>query len=180
LADSQFLFPGEFAGDVIEHARDLIGRTLVVRSQDGSGDIDVLILETEAYGGASDPASHAAFRPGGRAALMSGAPGHIYIYAAYGMYPCLNIVTGPAGDPSAVLIRAGMLDGGRRITGPGRLTRSLGVTLADHGEVLCAGRFDVSRRRVPCLIRETPRIGITRGIDLPWRFLGDPVVEEPR
>jgi DNA-3-methyladenine glycosylase len=174
LADGQFLDCDDFAGEVTEIACDLIGRSLVVfgceRSRSG------VIVETEAYGGAEDPASHAAFRPGGRAATMFGPPGLVYVYSAYGMYPCFNIVTGREGLPSAVLLRGILLDGESRPTsGPGRLTRALGISGDDHGAMLNAGRFAITVARRPMTITTSPRIGITRGVDLPWRFVGTPV-----
>jgi DNA-3-methyladenine glycosylase len=160
----------EFDADVRLVARDLIGRTLVVA--DGTWECRAVIVETEAYGGADDPASHASFRPGGRAAAMSGPAGIIYVYAAYGMYPCLNIVTSGVGVSAAVLVRGVWVEGENRPTlGPGRTTRALGVTLSDHGESACGARFRITRSRVETAIVETPRIGVTRGVELPWRFL---------
>jgi DNA-3-methyladenine glycosylase len=159
-----------FDGDVVVLARDLVGRSLRVAS--GGVEVDALIVETEAYAGAEDPASHAAFRPGGRAAIMREAPGMIYVYAAYGMYPCLNIVTGPSGYAAAVLVRGVWLhDAQRPVLGPGRVSRALGVTLRDHGASCCGERFAVSCHRYVLEIRQTPRIGITRGVELPWRFI---------
>jgi DNA-3-methyladenine glycosylase len=163
-----------FARPVLDAAIDLIGRTLIVRSSDGSR--SGLIVETEAYGGRDDPASHAAFRPGGRAALMLDSPGLVYVYAAYGMYPCLNIVAEPAGHAAAVLVRAVLLwDSHTLVSGPGRTSRSLGVTMADHGETVCGGRLAVSVQRIGCSIQAEPRVGVRRGVDLPWRFVGTPV-----
>jgi DNA-3-methyladenine glycosylase len=162
-----------FAVPVLDAALDLIGRTLIVRSPEGAR--RGLIVETEAYGGRDDPASHAAFRPGGRAALMHGKPGSIYVYAAYGMYPCLNIVAEPEGSAAAILIRAVVVQGaGTEVRGPGRTSGALGVTLADHGDTVCGARFAVSAARVGCVITAGRRVGITRGADLPWRFIGTP------
>jgi DNA-3-methyladenine glycosylase len=151
-------------------ARDLIGRTIRVAN---AGEVAAgIIVETEAYGGVDDPASHAAFRPGGRAAAMWREPGTIYVYAAYGMYPCLNVVASDAGQPAAVLVRGLLLDGNdRRVAGPGRVTRALGVTLADHGDSIRGPRFGISTSRAPFRIVQAPRVGIRRGIDVPWRFL---------
>ncbi|HMM40879.1 MAG TPA: DNA-3-methyladenine glycosylase [Thermomicrobiales bacterium] len=160
-----------FAGDVASVARDLIGRWLTV-----GVDVMALILETEAYGGADDPASHAAFRPGGRAAIMAAEAGSVYVYAAYGMYPCFNIVSGATGSASAVLLRAVCLPGQPQpVNGPGRTSRALGITLDDHGERLPGDRFAVSAHREPCRIRQTPRVGISRGVETPWRFVGQPI-----
>ncbi|MGH6915699.1 MAG: DNA-3-methyladenine glycosylase [Geminicoccales bacterium] len=152
-------------------AVDLIGREL--RVVDAAGKIqDALIVETEGYGNALDPASHAAFRPGGRAAIMFGPPGSIYVYAAYGMYPCFNIVTGPVGKASAVLLRGVWRRGDEGPTlGPGRTTRTLAITLADHGDAIPGARFGVSTVREDLDIERSRRVGITRGTDTEWRFL---------
>lgn len=157
-----------FEDDVVSVARDLVGRWLVV-----DGSTHALIVETEAYGGPEDPASHAAFRPGGRAAIMAREPGLVYVYAAYGMYPCFNIVSGPVGRAAAVLVRSVHLPGGRSmVSGPGRTSRALGITLADHGEQVPGRRFAVTARREACRIAQNQRIGVTRGADIPWRFVG--------
>ena len=171
MADGQFLTCDYFAGEVTAIAGDLIGRTLVVNGLERI--MAGVIVETEAYGGVEDPASHAAFRPGGRAAAMFGPPGLIYVYSAYGIYPCFNIVTGPEGSPSAVLIRGVWLVGEPLATsGPGRLTRAMGITGDDHGATVCGGRFSITAARRALRITATPRIGITRGVELPWRFVG--------
>ncbi|MEX2315061.1 MAG: DNA-3-methyladenine glycosylase [Thermomicrobiales bacterium] len=160
-----------FSGEVTAVARDLIGRRLVVSGPEQS--IAGVIIETEAYGGANDPASHAAFRPGGRAAAMVGPPGVVYVYAAYGMYPCFNIVTGAEGVPSAVLVRGVWLDGDTTPTsGPGRLTRAMGITGLDHAATVGGERFNVSVTRQALDISVTKRVGITRGVELPWRYVG--------
>jgi DNA-3-methyladenine glycosylase len=173
---SGFFLPCDhFGGEVTTLARDLIGRSLVVR--DIERRVAGVIIETEAYGGAEDPASHAAFRPGGRAAAMFGPPGMVYVYSAYGVYPCFNIVTGAEGSPSAVLIRGVWLEGDTMVTsGPGRLTRAMGITGEDHGLSVCGERFSVTVERVELNITATPRIGITRGVDLPRRFVGSGIV----
>lgn len=153
-------------------ARDLLGRRLEVRGGDGVA--RAIIVETEAYGGPEDPASHAAFKPNGRASVMWDEPGTIYVYAAYGMYPCLNIVTGSSGTPSAVLIRGILAESDRQLVwGPGRTSRALGVTLADHGRYWNDGRFTLSEDRLEHTIAVTPRIGISRGTDVCWRFVVD-------
>jgi DNA-3-methyladenine glycosylase len=168
-----------FAGEVTAVARDLIGRSLVVVNDDEV--VSGLIMETEAYGGVDDPASHAAFRPGGRAAAMFGPPGMVYIYSAYGVYPCFNIVTGPEGAPSAVLIRAVRLAGSNRVTsGPGRLTRAMGIVADDHGQFVDGKRFGVTDDREPLDFVATPRIGITLGVDLPWRYVAAVEAERRR
>jgi DNA-3-methyladenine glycosylase len=167
----EYLDADYFAQAVEVVARDLIGRELHIRQPDGAL-VVATMLETEAYGGPDDLASHAAFRPGGRAALMAGPPGGVYVYAAYGMYPCFNIVTGPEGEASAVLLRGARRPGDRKAThGPGRTTRLLGITLDDHGEHIPGARFNVSRSRRELPIEETVRVGITRAVETAWRFV---------
>lgn len=158
-----------FAGAVEEVALDLVGRTLRVMGEDET--LDALIVETEAYGGAADPASHAAFKPKGGARLMWERPGTVYVYAAYGMYPCLNIVSAQTGEPGAVLVRGVWLPSEEKPTlGPGRVGRLLDVTLDDNGQLCCGSRFQVGVDRRTLMVDATPRIGITRGGDTPWRF----------
>ena len=151
-------------------ALDLLGRTLRVTRSGKT--VDALIVETEAYGGPEDPGSHAAFKSGGGARLMWERAGTIYVYAAYGMYPCLNVVTGAPDEPAAVLFRAALVGPDQlRIDGPGRLGRALSVTTEDSG-LDCSGPvYRVSSMRVPVHVKATPRIGITRGQDTLWRFV---------
>jgi DNA-3-methyladenine glycosylase len=159
-----------FQRPVDEVALDLVGRDLIVSR---STEYHVAtIIETEAYGGPDDPASHAAFKPGGGAKIMFGEAGLIYVYMAYGMYPCLNIVTGSTGDASAVLIRGAIVGGAeqRLISGPGRLGRHIGVSMTDNGEACPGPAFQISSNRHEFHVDQTPRIGITRGVDTLWRF----------
>jgi DNA-3-methyladenine glycosylase len=165
-----FLECAHFEQAVDRVAVDLLGRTLLVRKPGQS--FDALIIETEAYGGPEDPASHAAFKPGGGARVMWERAGTIYVYAAYGMYPCLNIVTGALHEPSAVLLRAALVSPGNLpVDGPGRLGRALGVAVDDSG-LLCTGpTFRISADRADVQVQATPRIGISRGRDTLWRFV---------
>ena len=144
------------------------------------------IVETEAYLGPEDAASHAAFRPGSHA-LFYGEGGHAYVYLNYGVHYCLNAITNPAGKAGCVLIRAlapltgvvtmarrrGMPAQARRLaSGPGNLTRALGVTLRDNGGDLTRGPLVVLPPDEPrdFAIARGPRVGITRSIGLPLRF----------
>ncbi len=111
-------------------ARDLLGQRLVHQLADGSRRAG-RIVETEAYDGPDDRASHARSGPKGRAAIMWGPPGVAYVYLIYGQHWCFNVVTGPGGRPSAVLVRALALDGdgapGRGASGPGLVCRALAI-----------------------------------------------------
>ena len=113
-------------------ARDLVGKVLV--HQDGRTRRAARIVETEAYHGPSDRASHARFGPTPRAAVMFGPPGHAYVYRVYGLHHCVNVVTGPEGFPAAVLVRAAEpIEGCLHSTrGPGNLCRALGIETGRH------------------------------------------------
>ena len=153
------------------------------------------IVETEAYLGPEDGASHAAIRPGSRA-LLYGAGGHAYVFVNYGVHYCLNATANSAGRPGCVLIRAlepvaGVATMTRRrgaraaarqrlASGPGNLTRALGVSLRDNGADLTRGLLVILPPDLPrdFTIARGPRIGITRAVDLPLRFwiAGHPAV----
>jgi DNA-3-methyladenine glycosylase len=166
-------------------APDLLGRVLVRRQGDGTR-LAARIVETEAYE-PEDPASHAFRGPTPRNAVMFADPGHLYVYFTYGMHFCMNVVTGRAGEGSAVLLRAAEpLEGldtmrirrGRDAvrelcTGPARLCQAFDVDRALDGADLVNGRelwigdgtpVDVAR------IAAGPRIGIRVGVERPWRF----------
>ena len=152
-----------------------------------------MIVETEAYR-PEDPACHAYKGPTMRNRNIFGPPGIAYVYLSYGTHKLLNVVCEPEGVGSAVLIRAlRPLDGedlmerrrGRArdlCNGPGRLTQALGVDLDYDGQDLTSGSLIISDGVAPPEgIVETTRIGITRGTDLPWRYLidGDEHVSVP-
>jgi DNA-3-methyladenine glycosylase len=167
-----------FARDPLSVARDLIGVTLLVKGVGGA------IVETEAYDH-TDPASHC--YDGRRTpcnASMFLPPGHAYVYRSYGVHWCLNFVCGTQPLGSAVLIRALEPQAGiaamqkRRgdfplrqlCAGPGRLTRALGITNALDGKALDAPPFTLRPRAEKIEVSIGPRIGITRAMELPWRF----------
>ncbi|HPF71739.1 MAG TPA: DNA-3-methyladenine glycosylase [Candidatus Krumholzibacteria bacterium] len=167
-----------FARPVLDVARDLVGAILEV---DGPGGTRrARLVEVEAYGGQDDPASHAGRGPTPRSRLMFGPAGYAYVYLVYGMHHCLNVVTGPDGEASAVLIRAaeplaGLADDPRLLAGPGRLCRALGIDLAWNGRPLAAGLPGPAGLRLvagplPDRIAASPRIGIRQAADRPWRF----------
>jgi DNA-3-methyladenine glycosylase len=174
--------------DTVVVAPTLLGQRLV-RMLNGRR-LSGLICETEAYGGADDPASHA-YRHTPRSAIMFGPSGVVYVYVIYGMHHCLNAVTAGDGHPGAVLIRGifpaegievmrgqrpGVADG-RLADGPGKLCQALGITLAMNGSDLTenAELFITAGEQVNTReIMATPRIGV-RGDEetrtRPWRFV---------
>lgn len=190
--------PSFFDRPAQEVARDLLGALLV--SEVDSARCAAEIVETEAYVGPHDDASHAAARIGRtrRNAPMFGPPGRAYVYRIYGLHWCLNAVTGAKGYPAAVLIRAARpVEGlaamrtrrtGRAdlelLRGPGNLARALGVdgTLDGHPLDLAPLRiFPGAGVREETIVRG-PRIGITRAADWPLRFRvrGSPYVSGRR
>ncbi|MBC6994868.1 DNA-3-methyladenine glycosylase [Neolewinella lacunae] len=191
--------------DVVHIARSLIGVELI--SWAGGVETAVRITETEAYRAPEDRASHAfGNRRTGRTEVMFGPPGHAYVYLCYGIHEMFNVVTGPEGQAHAVLIRAGAPSRGletilqrrnmerpgpKLSSGPGVLTRALGIDRRHNGVDLCrtAGplRLDMTGPPIAAAdIVATPRIGIHFAgepwISQPWRFhLRDsPYVSGPR
>jgi DNA-3-methyladenine glycosylase len=154
-------------------ARELLGARLVVRAADGAVSRHV-VCETEAYLGAHDLACHGSKGMTKRNAVMFGPAGRWYVYLCYGMHWMLNIVTGPKGEPAAVLIR-----GAGDLIGPGRVTRGLGIDKSFDG--LAATRptglwFEAGASIPPRLIMRTPRIGVGYAgewAEKPLRFVVD-------
>jgi DNA-3-methyladenine glycosylase len=168
-----------FARDATVVGPDLLNKVLVVGPCAGR------IVEVEAYR-SDDPAAHSFRGPTPRTAVMFGPAGHLYVYLSYGLHHCANVVTGADGDGQAVLLRAVLpLAGidemtarrhGRRqlADGPGKLCQALGLHLAHTGTDVCAGgevQFVDDGAAPPDMPVTTPRIGITKGVDLPWRYL---------
>jgi DNA-3-methyladenine glycosylase len=174
-----------FARDPVLLARDLLGRTLFYRTSEGL--LAGRIVETEAYTGEADPASHAFRGRTARNAVMFGTAGHTYVYFSYGMHFCLNVTADAPGTAGAVLLRAleplaGMEtmrtrgDRGpevRLLSGPGKIGRAFGLTLDDNGRDLTRGPLGLAAGS-PAPDREVAasrRIGISRAVDLPYRFV---------
>lgn len=168
--------------DTSEVARDLLGKVVVHGATAGR------IVETEAYPGGDDLASHSARGLTERTRVIFGPPGHAYVYFIYGMYECLNVVVGAAGTPGCVLVRALEPVAGIEImqtrrpsarkledltSGPGKLTLALGITRAQYGADLTRGSLVLRQpaERMAIDIAETPRIGITQCADRPLRFI---------
>ncbi len=169
-------------GPVEEIAANLLG--LRLRTDFPPGPTEVVISEVEAYAGSRDPASHAFRGETSRNRSMFGPQGALYVYRAYGIHWCMNVVTGGVGDPSAVLLRAGLPTVGRDVmverrgrgdnltNGPGNLTQALGVTGAVDGTSVLDGPVRLlAGERVEGSIVAGPRVGISKAIDRPWRFV---------
>ncbi|MCT4354923.1 DNA-3-methyladenine glycosylase [Streptomyces sp. Je 1-79] len=190
-----------FDRPVLEVAPDLLGRILVRRTSEGR--LELRLTEVEAYAGAIDPGSHAFRGRTARNAVMFGPPGHAYVYFTYGMWHCLNLVCGPEGHASGVLLRAGqVLEGAdqarkRRLSarydrelakGPARLATALDVSLSLNGTDTCAGPdapLSLLSGTPPTsdLVRNGPRTGVGGdGAPHPWRFWidDDPTVSPYR
>jgi DNA-3-methyladenine glycosylase len=166
-------------------ARDLLG--CIVVSRIGRTVVAGRIVETEAYLGPEDAASHAAIRPIAARSMLYGEGGHAYVFRIYGMHFCLNAVTRPVGEPGCVLIRAldpvaglplmarrrGLaVDSPGLTNGPGKLTQALGITEQHNGADLVHGTLVIAPPDAPrdFVIARGPRIGITRATALPLRF----------
>jgi DNA-3-methyladenine glycosylase len=166
-----------FNRSVHQVAPDLIGTTLLV---DGVGGI---IVEVEAYHH-TEPAAHSFNGPTPRNLVMFGPPGYSYVYRSYGIHWCVNFVCEKEGSASAVLIRAlqpthgiaamrrrrGLHDERALCSGPGKLCEALGITIKTSELPLDAPPFALHARIAKPEIVAGVRIGITKAVDLPWRF----------
>lgn len=170
----------DFSASAHEVGRLLIGVTLLV---DGVGG---RIVETEAYD-RDDPASHSFGGLTPRNAVMFGPPGHVYVYRSYGIHWCLNFVCREEGHAAGVLIRAveptaglermrrrrGIEDARLLCSGPGRLGQALAIDASLNGKALDAPPFELLAAPLdhPEVVVEVgPRIGITKAVEVPWRF----------
>jgi DNA-3-methyladenine glycosylase len=171
--------------DAARVARDLLGMQLAVRS--ASGVLLARIVETEAYLGPHDPASHAVVGRTKRTWHLHGPPGTAYVYRIYGMHWCLNAVTSPRGIGAAVLLRAVEPIGDLRAlerrrpaarrerdltNGPGKLCAAYGITNAHDGTSLLSGAVRIVRGSgvQDDDVAVSPRVGITRAAEWPLRF----------
>jgi len=167
-------------------APSLLGCWLVTDRPEGR--VALRLTEVEAYSGqGQDPASHAHRGPTPRTEVMFGPPGRLYVYFSYGVHWCANVVVGPAGRASAVLLRAGEVVVGESLArarrpaarhdrdlarGPARLTQALGIGPDDRDADLLdpASSVRLHRGSAPPSISAGPRVGISLATDLPWRF----------
>jgi len=171
-----------FALPAPELAQALLSTVLFHRETAG------MIVETEAYLGGDDLASHSARGETMRTRVLFGPPGRAYIYLIYGIYECLNVVAGAVGTPGCVLIRAleplcglpsmyqrrGLAGAPATLTnGPGKLTQALDITAKQYGQRLDKGALRIRRWRDRPIFETavTPRIGISECVDWPLRFV---------
>lgn len=181
----------DFSGAPQAVAPQLLGLALTARGDDGC--VTVRITEVEAYSGQTDPASHAYRGRTSRNEVMFGIGGRLYVYRSHGLHWCCNIVCGPEGLASAVLLRAGEVSegeslarrrrgsrpSGRRLaSGPGNFAQALGLTGADNGdEIAPGGRVALDGRSVRASeVVNGPRVGVRLAADIRWRFW---IADEP-
>ncbi len=177
---SEPLAPCFYDRPVVEVARDLVGCVL------HHGTCSGLVVETEAYHH-TEPACHAYVGLTARTSVLYAAPGTAYVYRCYGIHALLNAVCEDYDVGAAVLIRAleplagltameerrGRTGAEELCSGPGKLTQALGIELEENGSSLVTGPVRLTRlaaeRPAPVLVA-SPRIGITKAVELPWRF----------
>lgn len=192
------------SGDPREVAPLLLGAVLSHRTPEGT--VSVRLTEVEAYLGPRDsaypdPGSHTFGGPTARNAPMFGPAGHLYVYFTYGMHYCANIVCGPDGLASALLLRAGEVVAGHSLaqsrrptskspadlaSGPARLASAMGLTTADSGRDALAEPFGLElpiNPPAPSAVARGVRVGVSGhggSADYPWRFWldGDPTVSK--
>jgi DNA-3-methyladenine glycosylase len=173
-----------FARPVLEVARDLVGCTLA------HGPTAGIIVETEAYH-YTEEACHAYVGVTPRTRVLWGPPGRAYVYRSYGIHALFNVVCEPDGVGAAVLVRAlepsagielmrrrrGLAPGApdrELCNGPGKLTQALGIGLELNGVDLLDGPIEIGPRPADWeqveVVRSAPRVGITKAVDLDWRF----------
>lgn len=191
-----------YARPVLTVAAELLGAYVTVRSPEG--DVTARLTEVEAYGGADDPASHAYRGRTARNAAMFAEPGRLYVYRHLGLHHCLNVVTGPAGEPCAVLLRAaeivegadlarrrrervGVVETDRQLArGPARLAVALGLDIGANGEDITEAGGRIVLHRYPGAVVPAhvagPRVGVggpgSDSARFPWRLwlTGEPTV----
>lgn len=166
------------AGPVLEVAPRLLGSVLTLNG------VSIRLTEVEAYAGPDDPGSHAHRGQTARNATMFGPPGHLYCYLIYGLHTCANVVCGPTGTASAVLLRAGEAVQGKDLArdrrgpvpdvrlarGPANLAQALGLSIADDGLDL-RGRLRLAAEpHRSDRLRRGPRVGLSRASQRPWRL----------
>ena len=179
-------------------ALDLLGKGLYLRQ--GKTELLVEIVEVEAYLGADDPASHAYRGTTKRNWPMFEEGGMCYVYLSYGVHYCMNVVTGKKAEGTAILLRGAVPLLGQEViaknrgsnkkpesllSGPGKLTQGLGIDLHFNGALFNQENFrmmDLGKKIPKASIGTSPRIGISRAVELPFRFfvIGSPGVSKTK
>jgi DNA-3-methyladenine glycosylase len=175
----------QLAVDPVAAAHRVLGASLTGRG------VRATIVEVEAYGGVPggpwpDKAAHSYRGPNGRNTVMFGPPGHLYTYRSHGIHVCANVACGPDGTAAAVLLRAGVIEGGLQVArsrrgasasaaalarGPGNLCCALGITMDDNGIDLFDPHSPVRLRLGETVAAAAgPRVGISHAADRPWRL----------
>lgn len=163
-------------------ARSMLGMRL--RTEFGGRTTELLLTEVEAYGGSDDAASHAYRGPTEKNRSMFGPPGTLYVYRSYGVHWCANVSIGPEGIGRAVLLRGGAPLEGETVMqqrrgrldhvadGPGKLAQALGIDGSHDGTSVFDGPVRLLPRsgETPSIV-STPRVGITKAKERPWRFV---------
>lgn len=166
-----------------EAAPRLLGAHLVSTVE--GKNVRLRLTEVEAYKGSEDPASHAYRGETERNASMFRRPGTLYVYRSYGVHNCANTAAGPEGVGWGVLMRAGEILEGESVVasrrgrntqltnGPGKLAQALGIDLSHNGVDLLdpSSIIRLEAGEQPEAIMATPRVGISKAVDLPWRFV---------
>jgi DNA-3-methyladenine glycosylase len=160
-----------FEGPTVEVSQNLIGKAIIFGSNLG------IITETEAYiGYGDDPACHAHRGKTKRTEVLFGPAGFSYVYFIYGMYYCLNVVTEEEGKPAAVLFRGVKLITPPEVNlnGPGKLCKFLGINLEHNKlDLIGSSHFYFADSELSLPYKATPRIGISKALDKPWRFVAE-------
>ncbi len=147
--------------------------------------VRIRLTEVEAYKGSEDPASHAYRGETERNTSMFQSAGTLYVYRSYGIHWCANTAAGPPGVGWGILMRSGQIVDGESVAirrrgrydqlanGPGKLTQALGITGEHNGLDLLDPKSPIRLERgdPPDLVMATPRVGISKAIDTPWRFI---------
>jgi DNA-3-methyladenine glycosylase len=170
-------------GQSYEVAPLLLGS--IVATGSGQDRTAVMLTEVEAYAGREDPASHAYRGETPRNRSMFGEAGTLYVYRSYGLHWCMNVVVGAPGTPHAILLRGGHPVAGEDLMavrrgrddhltdGPGKLCQALGVDGEADGSTVFRGPVTLGPGSLPenAAVEATPRVGISRATDVPWRWV---------
>lgn len=186
MSDARMTDPSWFTRHPVKVAFNLIG--CVLRTNRDGGEAAGRIVEVEAYAGPADPASHSARRKLSRE-VMGGPAGHLYTYLSYGIHHMMNIVAHEDGEIGGVLLRAieplegiGLMEGRRGGVpfvnlgkGPGCLGQAMAIRLDDiRADLMTSSELSLFPGEPEGVIVAGPRVGVSRGVNAPWRFFERP------